>query len=174
MISEKMGYKQLYIVLSVLISTSFANEAKYKPKPDDIAPSVTVTHYDCSEMTENNLYSLNQVKPCNFAPENIELSDASINLYTQHFRTEVNATICSVKHQRNRFHCGMHDHTSIDITQPQITSYVDLSPTECKNAAEGKAIKLFGHSITMKIGEKQEHHFYNGNKIGRASCRERV
>ena len=29
---------------------------KYEPRPDDIAPSVQVSHYDCSEMTENNLF----------------------------------------------------------------------------------------------------------------------
>ena len=129
-------------------------EPKYPTNSDAIAPTVMVTHYDCSEMTENNLYSLNHVKPCNMAPENIELSEASINLYTQHFRTEINATICSVKHQRNRFYCGFADHVSIDLTQPQITSYLDLSPSQCKLASEGKEICLLGHSLKFKKGEK--------------------
>ena len=45
---------------------------KHEPKPDNNAPSVQVSHYGFDEMTENNLYSLNQVKPCNMAPQNIE------------------------------------------------------------------------------------------------------
>ena len=55
---------------------------KYESKPDDIAPSVQVSHYDCSEMTENNLYSLNQVKPCNMAEKHAisaaQLSSANL------------------------------------------------------------------------------------------------
>ena len=40
----------------------------------DIAPTVTVLLYDCSELSENNLYSLNQVKHCNEALENLDAS----------------------------------------------------------------------------------------------------
>ena len=41
-----------------------------------IASQLKVTHYDCGEMTENNLYALNQVSKCNIAPENLEVSRA--------------------------------------------------------------------------------------------------
>ena len=77
---------------------------KYEPKFDDIAPSVQVSHYDCSEMTENNLYSLNQVKLRNMAPQNIQLNDVKLTMYTKQFRSEINATICPIKHQRNKFY----------------------------------------------------------------------
>ena len=77
-------------------------------------------------MTENNLYSLNQVKPCNKAPQNIQMNEEKLNMYTKHFRTEINATICRIKHQKNKFLCGMHDHTSMDIEQPQIASDIDF------------------------------------------------
>ena len=76
---------------------------KYEPKPHDIAPSVQVSHYDCSAMTENNLYSLNQVKPCNMAVQNIQMNDVKLIMYTKHFRTEINATMCRIKHQGNNF-----------------------------------------------------------------------
>ena len=79
---------------------------KYEPKPDDIAPSVQVSQYDGSEMTENNLYSLNQVKSCNMAPQNIQMNDVKLTMYTKHFRTKINATICRIKHQRNKFIAG--------------------------------------------------------------------
>ena len=60
---------------------------KYETRPDDIAPSVQVSHYDCNEMTENNPYSLNQDKPCNMAPQNIQMNDVKLTMYTKHFRT---------------------------------------------------------------------------------------
>ena len=81
-----------------MLSINLIYPNKKQPILDDIAPTVTVSHYDCSEMSENNLYSLNQVKPCNVAPENIDMSHAKVKMYTKHFRTEINATICSVKH----------------------------------------------------------------------------
>ena len=127
--SEKLAILECVIFFSILnISTCH----KYEPKPDDIAPSVQVSHYDCSEMTENKLYSLNQVKPCNMAPQNIQMNDVKLTMHTKHFRTEINTTICRIKHQRNKFYCGMHDHTSMDIEQPQITSDIDLTSEKCK------------------------------------------
>ena len=55
---------------------------KYEPKRDDIAPSVQVSHYDCSEMTENNFYSLNQVEPCNMAPQRFQMNEVKQTIYT--------------------------------------------------------------------------------------------
>ena len=61
------------------------------------------------------------------APQIKEMIDVKLTMYTKHFRTEFNAIVCKNKHQRNRFHCGMHDYTSMDIKQPQITSDFDLT-----------------------------------------------
>ena len=125
--SEKIYCKYLVIFI-LMLSINLIYADKKQPILDDIAPTVTDSHYNCSEMSENNLYSLNQVKPCNVAPENIDMSYAKIKMYTKSFRTEINATICSVKHQRNRLYCGMNDHSSIDIKQKTITSYLNLLP----------------------------------------------
>ena len=70
----KDGYHRILLMLNISLSD------KYEPKPDDIAPSVEVSHYDCSEMTENNLYSLNQVKPCNMASQNIQMNDVKLTI----------------------------------------------------------------------------------------------
>ena len=78
-------------------------------------------------MTENNLYSLIQVKPYNIAPHKIEMNDVNLTMYMKFFRTEINATLCRIKHQRNRFYCGSHYQTSMDIGQPQITSDIDMT-----------------------------------------------
>ena len=92
-------------VIFLLILT-FSLCDKYEPKPDDMALSVHLSHYDCREMTENNLCSLNQVKPCNMAPQNNQMNDVKLTMYTKHFRTEINPIICQIKHQRNKFYWG--------------------------------------------------------------------
>ena len=150
------------VIIILIINNSICE--KYETKPDDIATSVQVSHYDCSEMTENNLYSLNQVKPCNMAPQNIQMNDVKLTMYTKHFRTEISATICRIKHQRNKFHCGIHDHTSMDIEQPQITSDIDLTPEQCKQASEGRSLTLFDHKLTFEKGKKEIHHKWTGDK----------
>ena len=160
MISEKMAILECVIFLLVL---NISECDKHKPKPDDISPSVQVSHYDCSEMTENILYSLNQVKPCNMAPQNIQMNDVKLTMYTRHFRTEVNATICRIKHQRNIFYCGMHDNTTMDIEQPQITSDKDLTPEQCKQASEGRSLTLFDHKLTFEKGKREIHHKWIGD-----------
>ena len=90
------------VVFLLILNISICD--KYEPKLDDIAPSVQVSNYYCSEMPENNLFSLNQVKPCNMAPQNIQMNDVKLTMYIKHFRTEINATICRIKHQRNQFY----------------------------------------------------------------------
>ena len=150
------------VIFLLILNMSICD--KYEPKLDDTAPSVQVSHYDWSEMTENNLYSLNQVKPCNMAPQNIQMNDVKLTMYTKHFRTEMNATICRIKHQRNKFYCGMHDHTSMDIEQPQITSDIDLTPEQCKQASEGKSLTLFDHKLTFEKGKKEIDHKIIGDK----------
>ena len=159
--SEKMAIIECVIFL-LMLKISICDECE--PRLDDIAPSVQLSHYDCSEMTENNLYSLNQVKPCNMAPQNNQMNDVKLTMYTKHFRTEINATICRIKHHRNKFHYGMHDHTSMEIEQPQITSDVDLTPGKCKQASEGRSLTLFDHKLTFAKGKKEIHHKWTGDK----------
>ena len=148
--------------VEILLRLNISIYDKYENKPDDIAPSVQVSHYDCSEMTESNLYSLHQVKPWNLAPQNIQMKDVKLTMYTKHFRTEINATTCRIKHQRNKFCCGMHDHTSMDIEQPQITSDLDLTPEQCKQSSEGRSQTLYHHKLTFKKGKKKIHHKWKG------------
>ena len=153
------------VIFLLILNISICD--KYEPKLDDIAPSVQLSHYDCSDMTENNLYSLNQVKPCNMAPQNIQMNDVKLTMYTKHFRTEINATICRIKHQRNKFICGMHDHTSImEIEHSQITNDIDLTPEQCKQASEGRSLTLLNHKLTFEKGKKEIHHKWIGNVDG--------
>ena len=80
----------------------------------NIASQLKVTHYDCGEMTENNLHPLHQVSKCNIVPENLEVSRAKITMYAKHFRQEINATVFIVKYQSEQWHCGFRDDSSMD------------------------------------------------------------
>ena len=73
-------------VLFLIISASFTNGKLENADLQKIASQLRVTLYDCGEMTEKNLYALNQVSQCNIAPENLEVSRAKITMYTKHFR----------------------------------------------------------------------------------------
>ena len=115
-------------------------------------------------MTESNLYSLKQVKPGNMAP--IQMNDVKLTMYTKHFGTEINATICRIKHQRSKFYCGMQDHASTDIEQPRITSDIDMTPEQCKQASEGRSLTLFDHKLTFENGRENFHHKWIGDKDG--------
>ena len=94
------------------------------------------------------------------------MSNVKLTMYTKHFRTEINATICRIKHQRNKFFCGMHDHTSIDIEQLQITCDIDLTPEQCKQASEGKSLTPVDQKLTFENGKKETHRKWTRNVDG--------
>ena len=58
------------------------------PDADQVAKNLKVSHFDCGAMTENTLYALNQVRQCHITPEELEISQTKIILYTKHFRKE--------------------------------------------------------------------------------------
>ena len=134
------------------------------PNLDDIAQGLSVSHYDCREMTENKLYALNQVRPCHVSSENIEINPAKITVYTKHFRTEVNATMCRLRHSRFRWHCGYHDHASIDAEQNTITSDIDLSIGQCRRARKEGKIQILDHMVQFKKRTKLVQSYTNGKK----------
>ena len=127
----------------------FCSEVGYTlvPDTDQVAPALKVSHFDCSSMTENSLYAINQVRPCHITPEDLEVSKATIILYTKHFRKELNATKCRIQHQREKWHCGHTDHSSTDHTIAGITSDMIISPEHCRTLAKGASINLQGHWI---------------------------
>ena len=120
------------------------------PNLDDFAQRLSVSNYDCGEMTKNKLYALNQVRPCHVSPENFEINPAIITIYTKHFRTELDATMCRVKHSIFKWHCGYHDNASIDAEQNTITSDIDLSPEQCRRAREEGKIQILDHIVQFK------------------------
>ena len=84
-------------------------------------------------MTKKNLYVLNQVSKFNIAPENLEVSRAKITMYTKHFRQEINATVCRVKHQSEQWHCGFGYDSSMDAHHTGgVTLDLTVTASQCR------------------------------------------
>ena len=156
----------------------FCSEVGYTlvPDADQVAPALKVSHFDCSSMTENSLYAINQVRPCHITPEELEVSKSTITLYTKHFRKELNATKCRIRHQREKWHCGHNDHSSIDHTIAGITSDLIISPEHCRTLAKGASINLQGHWIGAEWDTKTPVVKVTGDPTGsnRNHCKTRV
>ena len=105
-------------VLFQFILASLTNGKLANADLHNIAFQLKATHYDCGEVTENNLYALNQVSKCNIALENLEVSRAKIKMYTKHFRREIQVTVCRVKYQSGQWHYGSGDDSCMDATGP--------------------------------------------------------
>ena len=131
-------------VLFLIILARFTNGKLENADLQKIASQLKVTHYDCGEMTENNLYALNQVSKCNNATENLQVSRAKITMYTRHFRQENNATVRRVKYQSEQWHCGFGEDSSMNAHHTGGIS-VDLTVT----ASQGRTLAK-GGSITSK------------------------
>ena len=148
---RKLAMKLLFLqILALTVEVNFS----LTPDENQVAAALKVAHFDCSERTENTLYAVNQVRPCHNTPEELEISKAKIVLYTKHFRKERNATKCRVQHQREKWHCGHHDHSSIDHTIAGITSDIVISPEQCRTLAKGKDVTLLGYSINFGFDTK--------------------
>ena len=142
-------------VLFLIILASFTNGRLEKADLQKIASQLKVTHYDCGEMTEINLYALNQVSKCNIAPENLEVSRAKITMYTKHFRQEIHATVCRVKYQSEQWHCGFGDDSSMNAHYTGgITTDLTSAASQCRTLAKGCSITLEDETLEFKKGVK--------------------
>ena len=150
----------LTLVLSAEITNSLA------PDADQVAPALKVSHYDCSEMTENTLYAFNQVRLCHITPEEFEISNARITIYTIPFRKELNATKCRIQHHREKWHCGLLDHSSTDHTIAGITSDFIISTEHCRTLAKGASINLQGHWLGAEWDTKTSVVKVSGDPTG--------
>ena len=131
---------------------AFSSEVVYTsvPDADQVAKNLKVFHFNCDAMTENTLYALNQVRQCHITPEKLEISQTKIILYTKHFRKELNATKCRRQHERDKWHCGHYDHSSIDHTIAGITSDLVISPEQYRSLTKGKSIYLADQFLAVE------------------------
>ena len=79
---------------------------------DNVSQELIVSHYDCTKMQDNRMYSLKKVAERKISPENLYIAPATFTLYQKNYRTDLSATMCSVKVHVFRYNCGMFSHTS--------------------------------------------------------------
>ena len=124
------------------------------PDADQVAKTLKVSHFDCGAMTENTFYALNQVRQCHITPEELEVSQTKIILYTKHFLKELNATESRIQHRREKWHSGHQDHSSIDHSIAGITSDLVISPEQCRSLAIGESIYLDDQFLAVEYDTK--------------------
>ena len=142
-------------VLFLIILASFTNGKLENADLQKITSQLKVTPCDCGDMTENNLYALNQVSNCNIAPEILEVSRAKITMYTKHFRQVINATVCRVKYQSEQWHSGFGDDSSMDAHHTgRITVDLTVTASQCRTLARGSSITSKDETLEFMKGVK--------------------
>ena len=66
---------------------------------------------------------------------------------------KLNATKCRIQHQREKWHCGHNDHSSIDHTIAGITSDLVISPEQCQSLAKGRMMYLADQFLGAEYGK---------------------
>ena len=116
---------------------------------DNVSQELIVSHCDCTKMQTNRMHSLNKVAECNFSSENLYIAPATITLYQKTYRTDLSATMCSVKVHVFRYNCGLFSHTSYVHDRNSITYDMIVIPEKCRLASKSK--KNQNHSNCWKF-----------------------
>ena len=65
----------MYHFVLFIFTISFASDDF-----DNVSKNVFVSHYDCTKMQDNRMYSLNKIADCKITPENLYVTPATITL----------------------------------------------------------------------------------------------
>ena len=116
---------------------------------DNVSQEISVSHYDCTKMQDNRINSLNKVAECKISPEKLYIAPATITLYQKNYRTDLSATMCSVKVHVFQYNCGLFSHTSYVHDQKIITYDMIVTPEMCRLPSKSKKKSKSQH--LMKI-----------------------
>ena len=141
----KLFLFQMLVFCSEVIYTLVADA-------DQVLRCFTLT---AAQWQENTIYALNQIRQCQFIPEELEISETKIFRYTKEFPKEINATKCLKQHQREKWHCGHNDLRSIDHTIAGITSDLVISPEQWWSLEEETIIYLADQFLRVKYVTKK-------------------
>ena len=130
------------------------------------ATSLKVAHYHCSLMDSNKMYSLNKVAPSKIEPQNVEISKVKGQIFHRFFRGKLEATMCRASHQIIRWFCGLFDASGIDAKRSTITTDVDLTPEQCRQARLINKLSINGEEIPIKLNVRTTYIKNSGPNIG--------
>ena len=115
------------------------------------------------------MYSLNKVAEIKISPENLYIAPATITLYQKFYRTDLSATMCSVKVHVFRYNCGMFSHTSYVHDQKSITYYMIFTPEMCTLALKSIKIKILAFDenfdVPIEFDTKTQSIFNDGQAV---------
>ena len=80
--------------------------------------------------------------------------------------TEYNDFFCVIKDQGNRFYYELHDHISMQIQKPQISSDNTFNPEQCKQSSGKRSLTLFDHELVFEKGRQNIHNMRYGSVNG--------
>ena len=110
---------------------------------ENVAPSLFVSHFDRSKMTENKFYSLNKISNCNIEATNSDTTlILSLDLYQRLYSTTISATRCTIRHEREKWYCGLHGSSGMDSKQHSLTVNLTIEPQACALAAKTGQISV--------------------------------
>ena len=132
-----------------------------------MSQELIVSRYDCTKMQDNRMYSLNKVAEYNISPENLYIAPATTTLYQRNYRTDLSATMHSVKAHVFRYNCGMFSHTSYMHDQNSITYDIIVTPQMCRLASKSKKkikITAFDENfdVPIEFDTKTQSNFNDG------------
>ncbi len=105
--------------------------------PDEnLAHGLIVSHFDCSNPENTQIYSMNEVPKCEMAPEDIELACATTRIYQKSYVHETEGHRCELKVHSLTWWCGMHDHSQISTRTSSITRNIKVTAENCRMAVE--------------------------------------
>ena len=137
-----------FSVFVVFIFHFFTNTLEVD-KIDNVSQELIVSHYHCTKMQDNRMYSSNKVAECKTSPENLYIAPATFTLYQKIYRTDLSATMCSVKVHVFRCNCGMLPHMSYMHDRNSISYDRIATPEMCSLASKSEKISKL-HRL-MKI-----------------------
>ena len=136
---------------------------------DKVSQELIVSQYDCTKMQDNRMYSLNEAAECNISPEKLYIAPATITLYQKNYRTDLSATMCSVKVHVFRYNCGMFSHTSYVRDQNSITYDMIVTPEISRFASKPKKIKITAFDenfdVPIEFDVKTQSNFNDGQAV---------
>ena len=80
-----------------------------------------------------------------FSPENLYIAAANFTVYQKIYRTDLSATMCSVKVHVLRYNYGMFSHTSYVLDQNSITYDMMVTIEMCRLASKSKKKSKLHH-----------------------------
>ena len=108
---------------------------------ENVTPSLFVSHFDCSKMTENKHYSLNKISKCNIEATNSDTTlILSLDMYQRLYSTPTSATRCTIRREREKWYRGLHGRSGMDSKQDSLTVNLMIEPQTCALGAKTRPI----------------------------------